>query len=506
MMDTEELPEDSPSRLRDTARSSLLWGGGFTIFSDVAQFAVMLVLVRLLTPADYAVAALAQAMIGVAAVVSFQPFSYHALQARDPRTIDWQTMMTSALVMNTALSVLLLLVAAGLWFTDDYRVTAVPLAAMSSIFLVDMLGQVRQRMLEANHQWQRYRILQAIGTAGGLLAGLAIALAGGGVWALIVQPVLTALPAAVDLLFVQKFRPDFSWHREEARRLFKFGFDRLGSGLAQRGRVLNENVMVSSVFSLTSLGMFNRANGLAMLLVGRLGPIILTALFAVLTRAERGSDRFRRLAGLTMRGVVWLTLPAGAVLTLMAQDVVLLLYGPQWTGVVAILPLAAALTGTLSVLNMLTLLLVANEDSRLALYIDIVTGVGAILLAFLLIPQGVTEYLGGLCVMGVALILTAGAVLLRHHVTTGRDMVAAFVPPLIAALVAGFAVVLVDGAVDWDGWLRVLPLFAKGAIFALVFGAVLRFGFARLLRELLDVAPGGELGARVLGYHRRATA
>jgi hypothetical protein len=35
----------------------LLWGGGFTLLRDLAQFAVMLILVRLLSPADCGTAA-----------------------------------------------------------------------------------------------------------------------------------------------------------------------------------------------------------------------------------------------------------------------------------------------------------------------------------------------------------------------------------------------------------------------------------------------------------------
>jgi hypothetical protein len=56
----------------------LLWGGGFMLLRDVPQFAVMLILVRLLSPADYGTAALAQAVICVVSVVSFTTFSDRA--------------------------------------------------------------------------------------------------------------------------------------------------------------------------------------------------------------------------------------------------------------------------------------------------------------------------------------------------------------------------------------------------------------------------------------------
>ena len=41
-------PAISSGNLGASARTSLLWGGGFTLLRDVAQFGVMLILVRLL--------------------------------------------------------------------------------------------------------------------------------------------------------------------------------------------------------------------------------------------------------------------------------------------------------------------------------------------------------------------------------------------------------------------------------------------------------------------------
>ena len=87
--------------LGNSARASLLWAGGFTLLRDVAQFGTMLILVRLLSPADYGTAALAQSTIGFLSVVSFGAFVMHSLQFRDPSQVDWQAHFTAAVVINT---------------------------------------------------------------------------------------------------------------------------------------------------------------------------------------------------------------------------------------------------------------------------------------------------------------------------------------------------------------------------------------------------------------------
>jgi O-antigen/teichoic acid export membrane protein len=78
-----ESTDKGDAGLGASARASVLWGGGFTVARDVAQFAGMLVLVRLLSAEDYGTAALAQSITGLLSVVSFGTFLTHALQLRN---------------------------------------------------------------------------------------------------------------------------------------------------------------------------------------------------------------------------------------------------------------------------------------------------------------------------------------------------------------------------------------------------------------------------------------
>src|SRR5689334_3326532 len=93
----------SYSSRASSARAAMLWSAGFTFVRDVAQFGSMLVLVRILSPADYGAATLAQSILGLHSVVSFGTFSSHALQVRDPRAINWQAHFVAAAVINIVL-------------------------------------------------------------------------------------------------------------------------------------------------------------------------------------------------------------------------------------------------------------------------------------------------------------------------------------------------------------------------------------------------------------------
>jgi O-antigen/teichoic acid export membrane protein len=479
-----------PPSLGVSARASILWGGGFTLLRDVAQFGVMLILVRLLTPADYGTAMLVQAIVGVFSMISYGTFSLHTLQHRNPDEIDWQAHFNMAAVLNIAIATLVLALAFGLSFVDHYREVAPPLAALSVVFLIEIAGTLRHRMLEVEHNWKRFRLMLIFGTFLGLSTGLAVGLMGGGVWALIVQPPLLGLPAAIDLLVVQRFRPKWAWTWMLWRDTFRFGVDRVGAGLAGRGRLLNENILLSGLYDLATLGVFSRGIGLVMLIAGRVGPLATMSLYPVITRSEAGSLRFQRLAELLLRGVVWITVPAAAFLGIAAHDTVSLLYGLQWGAVVPLVPLAACAVGLGGIIAALSSLLVANNDSRTALSLDVGAAVSGIAVAVALIPFGIWTYLAGLSLHALLITIAATVLLVRRNAMRGAGVASAFIPAIVATFAGTVAVVAWRAVSVGSDWLF-LRLLTDLTVFAMANVLVLRLVFSRSLGELLDVVPGG---------------
>ena len=368
---TAQPPAAKPG-LGTSARASLLWGGGAMVVHDVIQFATMLVLVRLLGPSDYGTLAFAQAVLGVIFVVSASTFGLHALQQRDPATIDWQAHFTFAAMLNTGLAALVLVLAYCLSLIEIFAAAALPLAFLSLVLVFDIAASMRVRMLQAAHEWKRFRILTVLGSVLSSTVAIAIALAGGGIWALIVQPVLALVPAALDLFWLGRWRPDWSWSRERYREPIQFGLNRAGSGALYFARHLNEQGVLAALYSFTLLGTFTRAIGLATILAGRIGQISSSMLFPILTRADSSSAQFKRNASLVLQGVAWTTVPAAAVLAMMPAEFVAVLYGPAWSDVVPLLP-AASVSVALVGMNFAAYnLLLANEQHRTLLWLDAV--------------------------------------------------------------------------------------------------------------------------------------
>ena len=472
-----------------SARVSLKWAGGILILRDGLRLVTMLVLIRLLLPADYGTAALAESIFGLLSVLSFGTFVSHALQARDPTDIDWQSHFTAAFVGNLILMLLTLGVAAILSLASRYSAAAIPLAVLSLVFIVEVPASLRRRMLQVAHDWRRFRLLAFYGSLMSCSSGILIAVLGGGIWALVVQPVVFGLPAALDLLLVAKWRPRLSWSWAHYRATTGFGATRVVAGLLQNGRQTIEQSLLAGTYHFAGLGVFTRSVGLATLVAGRLGGIVVESIYPVITRAERGSAQFRRYAGLVMRGVAWVTIPAAVLLALTAPDVVALLYGPKWSDVIPLVPLSAIAVGLGGMALTANALLLANDEIRKCLAVDAVSAVLGVILAVWLVPVGMYVYLVALVAHGVFLLGLAVVLLVRTDSVDRASILAAFLPATIAAAVAFGAVTAGSVTV---GPITIMPvrLVVETALFCVVYLGVLCLAFERSLRELIEVAPG----------------
>lgn len=487
-----EQPDHKPryGSLGESARAAVLWGAGFTLVRDVLQFATMLVLVRLLTPAEYGSMALAQAIFGLLSAVSFKLFASHAIQLRDPTTIDWHAHFTWGAAINTTLFIATLGVAGCLSMTSHFRGAALPLAVQALVFLVEVPASLRTSMLESSHNWPRYRALLFIGALLATTSGIFIALAGGGVLALAIQPILFILPAALDLWFITKWRPAWTWSRERYDNAFQFGLNRALPTTLFYGRNAIEHSLLATSLGLVGLGVYSRSIGLATLIAGRTGSAVASALHSVLTRSPVGSSQFQRHVGLILQAVVWITVPTAGLLALSATDTVLILYGKRWIEVAPLLPLAATAVGLVGINYPAYSALLANEQQRACLHLEIIATVVGVTLAWFAVAHGARAFLYAMISHGLFMLILLQLRLLIGGAITTRSLADTFLPAGLSCIGGLVVARLViergpEYEVDW------YYLTTCSLTFATVYIAILRFFFTRQLTSLLAVAPGG---------------
>jgi O-antigen/teichoic acid export membrane protein len=494
-----ELVPESPIGLGRKAQSAVVWNTAFNIFRDALQFAVMLVLVRLLDPRAYGQFSLVTSVIGFISILSFNNFLAYSLQVRREEDTNYQDHFTAGLVIQSALFLITNIIAllARLW--PAYRDVAPFIHVMSLTFLISFPSDFRIRMLERQLDWRRLRLLHASGLVIVAAAAIVLAAGGGGTYALLVPGMLVAIPFIVDLVAFVKWSPKWVWSWARYKPAFQFGVSRIGSAAVTNGRQLIESGVLAGAVGFTVLGFFNRALGLAQLFCIKFSTQLLYALYPLLARYEPGSAAFRRVNGLILRTVGWVVIPIAAVLALLAEAVVRITYGNQWLPVNELLALAMAFGAAAALAYATYTLVLAINKPTWCLALDIAALGGTAANLFIVMPLGLRPYLAVAASLQFLLFLGAAVLLFRRRSLDWSGLAAACGLPLLAcgaAVIACELIIRVSGA---DKRTFAGAVF-YGALFCVGYTGFLRFCFPETLRELVTYLPGSGAIKRLLWY------
>jgi PST family polysaccharide transporter len=315
--------------------SGLVWMSLSTGANVGALLLVLVVLARLLTPADFGLANVAIIVIGFSAI--FSEFGI------GPAVVQRPGLQTAHLGAGWTLSVILgVLLGALLWITAPLVAAFFqlePLTAMLRVlawtFPLQGLAVVAQSLLQRE---LRFRCLAAVEIVTAVLGygvtGVAMALYGYGAWALVGAHVAQAVLRTV--LFVIA-RPHRIWpllDRRASADLLYFG-----SGFTV-GRVSNyaagqgEHVVIGYCLGPVALGVYGRAYqlmaGPAVLFGNVLDRVLFPAMVHLQHQPRRLADAYRRSTAL----VALVILPVSAMVVALAPDIVEVLLGGGWDAVV----------------------------------------------------------------------------------------------------------------------------------------------------------------------------
>ncbi len=301
----------------------------------VSQLLLLVVLARELTPADFGVVQAALVVIGLGRLFTESIVGPALVQrpAISDRLV--QTAGTIAIACGLVTAAVIFVSApllASLFNTEQF----VPVVRVLQIsFLIQAVGVVSESLLQRELQFRRLAHAAVWSFAIGYAAvGVALGLAGAGVWAL-VGANIAQLAVFTALLLVFRpvsLRPCFD--RDSARVLMHYG------GGFTLGRFFNyaalqgDYVVVGSTLSATALGIYGRAYQLLATPAMLLGQIIDRVLFPMQAELQhdkaRLANQYRRAVSL----VALVMLPLSAFIFVLAPQIVALILGDRWGGVV----------------------------------------------------------------------------------------------------------------------------------------------------------------------------
>ena len=392
----------SRESFKDATISGVRWTLVNRVVSEVCAFASILLLARLLSPAEFGNAAVALVFAPLAGILTFEGFASVLVQREQVEEAHCRVAMLTSLCGGVLLSALVAGLTPVLWRPLFGRETAHLILLISPVFLIASLGGVSRAIVWRRLDFRRMSLIDACAAVAGSVVPVALAVGGLGASAIVAGALVNTTVTTVLLLAAAR-PPAPRWHRHAQREIAGFG---LAAALAGLVDVLFRNIdyaILATQWPAAQTGIYWRAFNVGVVYQGKLSSVMMQLAFPVYSRTESRAE-LRGLHERAARVHAAVIFPLLALLVVVAPLLIPYVLGAAWTPAVrpaqilAVAGMAAAvLTGYPQVM-----LAVGRPRSLLRFNVIILLGYG--LLISVAAPAGVTAVAaaataGYLCVL-----------------------------------------------------------------------------------------------------------
>jgi O-antigen/teichoic acid export membrane protein len=213
--------------------------------------------------------------------------------------------------------------------------------ALSIGFFVMALGTTQSALLARDMEFRRLELRQIAATLVGAVAGISIALADFGAWAIVGQSLAETFTSTLLLWFVTPWRPSLTFSFASLRRLGGFAGYVFGENvLFQAGRNLN-SVVIGRVLGAASLGTYTLATNVILMPFSRIAGPLQQVFFPAFSLMRDDRERIADVWIRATRLVALISMPALVGLMIVAPDFVTVVLGPRWSEATRVIQILA---------------------------------------------------------------------------------------------------------------------------------------------------------------------
>jgi O-antigen/teichoic acid export membrane protein len=337
--------------LRRRTIKAVGWATGAKIAQLVVQFWLSVVLMRLLGPKAFGLIAMITVFSGFAAIFSELGFSSALVQRQDLREEHRSSVFWFNMGMASVAALLMYLAAPLIAVFYAEPLLRPTTAWMSLCFLALAPGMVPRALLQ---KALRFEVLAKVQIASLVLSGgtaIAVAAAGGGVWSLVVQQLVSGAASSALLLWLGGWHPHPLWSRQALRELFQYGAGLTGFQFVNYWARNADNLLIGKFISSQALGLYSRAYSLMLLPLTQIVTVIGPVMFPALSSIQDDKARVRRAFLRVITLLTFVTFPMMLGLVVVAKPFVLGLYGDRWGAMIPIVQILAFVGVTQTVCN-----------------------------------------------------------------------------------------------------------------------------------------------------------
>ncbi|MHA1279680.1 MAG: lipopolysaccharide biosynthesis protein [Candidatus Helarchaeota archaeon] len=330
----------SQQTLAHTSFKGFAWNLSGSVVKQGLGFIINIVLARLLGPEPYGMVALATIVISIGNLIVDSGLNSSIVQKKELDKYDISYVFTLQMILG----VIIYAIIAGLApifarLLNDVEITNV-LRVLSLTIIFQSLSQTSLGILKRNLSFKKIELSTIISyLVGYLCIGIPLALAGSGVWSLVIAQVVQSL---INLMIVYiNVKHPIVINFKDKNGVHRFGLIIFGTNIANWIASYFSSTLIGKQFGSTALGLFNRSRAL----VYTPGmAVIKSSQKVIFSSTSRIQDSFEKVRN-TFLGIylliILLFFPLAIAVYNAAEPIILIIYGTEWINAVPFLKIIA---------------------------------------------------------------------------------------------------------------------------------------------------------------------
>lgn len=329
-------------------------GAGFQFLGIALRTFITLgsvsILARVLSPADFGYVAMATVVTEFAALFNNFGFANVLIQRRAINRLHLDTVFWASAFLGAVLALAVFIASFfAVWLFSDPKIAGL-LRVLSSTFLLGGLANVPSVVLIRLMRFRAQFMIRALSTAGAAVAAVAFALAGFGVWSLVLGPWFGTLIVVVASYVCVPYKPRMRFSASHLTSTWRTSGSYFGGGLLYYVNMNVDLLLIGRQLGATSLGFYQNARSLTDEIRGRIAMPLQAVLFPAFSTLQDDRTRFRELVFRSGRVLAAVVIPIGFGVSATASELVPVLYGEKWLSMIPVMTMfgisAAVKAGT----------------------------------------------------------------------------------------------------------------------------------------------------------------
>lgn len=310
--------------------SGLAWAYAERFMAQGVSLLVTIILARIIAPEYFGAITIVTVFINIANTLAVEGFGTSLIQKKEVDDIDYSSVLFFSLGFSFVVYVLVWICAPAIASFYKMPILVFVLRIMGIRIILGGVNSIQQAYISRRMEFKKFFVSTSFGIWISAIVGVAMAYAGYGIWALVIQYIINAGIDTLVLTFTSGLRIHFVFSWRRLKELLRFGWKLVASSLMISVYSNARDLIVGKKFSAAELAYYNKGNQFPSFIVANINTSISKVLFPTLSSFQEDSSVLKRMTRRAIGVSFYILAPVLIGMAVIAEEFVTIVLTDEW--------------------------------------------------------------------------------------------------------------------------------------------------------------------------------